>query len=111
MDDITALRPHPLDAKSTASIRALCRRFGLARLVLFGSATTDRFEPARSDLDFLYSFEDRERADYADAFFGLKDAVQDLFRRPVDLIAEYAVENPYFRAEADRTAHRIFPAE
>ena len=34
----------------------LCRRFGVRRLELFGSAATDAFDPSRSDLDFLVEF-------------------------------------------------------
>ena len=34
------------------ALQALCRRFGVRRLDLFGSAATGRFDPALSDLDF-----------------------------------------------------------
>ncbi|MGN6033725.1 MAG: nucleotidyltransferase family protein, partial [Thermomicrobiales bacterium] len=34
-------------------IRALCERFDVRRLELFGSAATGRFDPAHSDIDFL----------------------------------------------------------
>ncbi len=53
-------------------VRALCRRFGVRRLDLFGSAARDDFDPARSDLDFLYELEAKPPGGYADAFFGLK---------------------------------------
>ena len=35
----------------------LCRRYGVRRLELFGSAATGAFEPERSDLDFLVEFD------------------------------------------------------
>ena len=49
-------------------VRALCRRFGVRRLALFGSAARDDFDPERSDLDFLYEFEAKPPGGYADGF-------------------------------------------
>ncbi len=56
-----------------ATLPALCRRFGVRRLDLFGSAASGRFDPGRSDLDFVVSFADLlPPAAYADAWFGLR---------------------------------------
>ena len=56
--------------KTLAALPALCRRFGVRRLDLFGSAATGRFDPTRSDLDFLVVFEEIPPTAYADAYFG-----------------------------------------
>ena len=80
-------------------IQTLCARLGLASLQLFGSAAEGRFDRDWSDLDFLYRFRDPKRPDYADAFFALKEALEDMVQRKVDLVAEQAIKNPYFRAE------------
>ena len=42
---------------------------------------------------------------YADAYFGLLDALQTLLRKPVDLVVESSIRNPYFRqsVQASRT--------
>ena len=61
-------------------VRALCRRFGVRRLALFGSAARDDFDPERSDLDFLYEFEAKPPGGYADAFFGLKESLESSIR-------------------------------
>jgi uncharacterized protein len=74
----------------------LCRRFHVRRLELYGSAAEGRFDPRTSDLDFLVEFEDLEPVAYADAYFGLLEALQALFGRPVDLTVASAVTNPYF---------------
>jgi predicted nucleotidyltransferase len=56
-------------------LRELCRRFHVRRLDLFGSATGDDFDPARSDLDFLVEFDPRApEALSFKTFFGLKEA-------------------------------------
>jgi uncharacterized protein len=85
----------------------ICRRFHVRRLDLFGSAATGRgVEPARSDLDFMVVFESLTPGDYADAYFGLREALQQLAGGPIDLLTEAALENPHLRRriEAERRA-------
>lgn len=72
----------------------LCRRAGVRRLEVFGSALRSDFDPAMSDLDFLVEFDDLPPAKYADAYFALKECLEGLFGRPVDLITEASLENP-----------------
>ncbi len=89
---------HSLPSTSDAAVlSALCRRFHVHRLDQFGSAATGRFDPARSDLDFLVEFEPVEPAVYADAYFGLRESLISLFGRSVDLVTEASLANPYFR--------------
>ena len=75
----------------------ICRRAGARRLDVFGSAARGDFDPATSDLDFLVVFDDLPPALYADAYFELKESLESLFGRPVDLLTEANLENPYFR--------------
>lgn len=76
---------------------ALCRRSGARRLDVFGSAARGDFDAATSDLDFLVAFDDLPPSQYADAFFELKESLESLFGRSVDLLTEASLENPYFR--------------
>ena len=78
-------------------VAALCRRTGARRLDVFGSAARADFDPTSSDLDFLVEFDDLPPARYADAYFVLKDSLEALFDRPVDLVTDAGLENPYFR--------------
>lgn len=99
------------DARILAALPALCRRFGVRRLDLFGSAATGRFDPARSDLDLFVAFDERlPPAAYAEAYFGLRAALEDLFGRPVDLLAEPALENPHLRRRIEAERQPLFPA-
>jgi hypothetical protein len=66
------------------------------RLELFGSAATGEFDPKSSDLDFLVEFDDRMESGYFEAYFGLKESLERLFERPVDLVMSKAAKNPYF---------------
>lgn len=87
----------------------MCRRFQVRQLDLFGSATDRRFNPARSDLDFLVAFEDLPGSAYADAYFGLRDALVGLFGRDIDLVTEPALENPHLRRQVETQRRRLFP--
>ncbi|MEX0682823.1 MAG: nucleotidyltransferase domain-containing protein [Dehalococcoidia bacterium] len=78
-------------------VDALCKRFQVSRLDLFGSAAAGEFRDGESDLDFLVEFELTDSAGYADRYFGLIEALQQLFGRPVDLVVASAIRNPYFR--------------
>lgn len=86
---------HPLVEERLPELRELCARFRVRRLELFGSASSDRFDPSRSDLDFLVEFENLSGG-YFDAYFGLLEALEDLFHRRVDLVMSRAVSNRYF---------------
>jgi len=101
--------PFPLAAIAPDLLSNLCRRFQVSRLDLFGSATGARFDPARSDLDFLVTFEELPGSAYADAYFGLRDGLAGLFGREVDLITEAALENPYLRRRVEAQRQQLFP--
>ena len=76
----------------------LCVRYHVCRLELFGSAAGERFDPARSDLDFLVEFRGVPPGEHADCYFGLLEALESLFGRRIDLVETKAIDNPYFLA-------------
>ncbi len=80
-----------IDQKRDA-LAAICRRYHVARLEVFGSAARGGdFDPGRSDADLLVTFKPAVRNDLA-AFADLKEALERLLGRPVDLIEREAVE-------------------
>ena len=90
-----------------AELAALCRRFHVRRLELFGSAATARLSPD-SDLDFIVEFEQVARGTYADNYFGLREELEQLFGRPIDLVVSSTIRNPYFRQSVDRTKVLVY---
>ncbi len=93
-----------------AELEALCRRYGVQRLELFGSAAAGREEPGESDLDFLVEFHSLPAGGHADAFFGLRESLETLYGRPVDLVVASAIRNPYFRQSVERTKTLLYAA-
>jgi uncharacterized protein len=103
--------PAGLNAPPAQSgLAELCRRCNVRRLDIFGSAVTGRFEPERSDLDFLVAFEALAPADYADAYFGLREGLERLFGRDIDLVTEASLSNPYFRDQVESGCQNLFVA-
>ena len=91
-----------------ANLIALCRRYRVRQLQLFGSAATGAFVPAAIDLDFIAEFADTQSDDYADRFLDFAEALEKLFNRRVDVLTKRAIRNPFFRAEVERTARVIY---
>ena len=91
-------------------IRGLCERHGVLRLEAFGSSVRDDFDPARSDLDFLVEFKEMEPYARVEAYFGLLDALRDLFGRDIDLVMVDAVRNPYIAADIEKTKQLLYAA-
>jgi len=88
----------------------LCRHYHVKTLELFGSAAVGRFDPERSDLDFLVDFLPLEPGTHANAYFGLWFALKDLFRRDVDLVETPAISNPYFLKAINRQRQVLYAA-
>ncbi len=98
-----------IDDKRKA-IEALCRRYRVLRLEIFGSAVAGGFDPSSSDLDFLVEFHELRDNEYADAYFGLLEDLGTLFQRDVDLVVNSAVKNPYFRESMERSRTLLYAA-
>ena len=90
------------------AIRALCREYGVRRLDLFGSAATGAFDEATSDLDFVATFADTRSPGYADRYLAFAEGLEAIFGRPVDLVTERAIQNPYFREAVEATRQPVY---
>lgn len=101
------MRLPPLVADKQDAVSELCRSLHVRRLDLFGSAARHDFDPAHSDLDFLVVFDDLPPVELADAFFALKEGLEKLFHRPVDLVVERAIRNPHFRARLEQERQAV----
>ena len=74
----------------------LCESHKVKSLYAFGSVLTDGFHK-ESDIDLIVDFSNMEVEDYADNYFDFKFSLQDILKRPIDLLEERAIKNPYFR--------------
>jgi uncharacterized protein len=91
------------------AIAQLCRRYGVRRLDVFGSAASeDGYDPSRSDLDLLVEFGPHVNMGPADQYFGLLEELQSLLRSNIDLVSVRGLRNPYFIESVNRTRQVLY---
>ncbi|OFX49915.1 MAG: nucleotidyltransferase [Bacteroidetes bacterium GWA2_30_7] len=88
-------------------IKALCILYNVKSLFAFGSICTDNFTD-KSDIDLLISFKKMKYIDYADKYFDLADKFEELFNRPVDLVTDKSLSNPYFIKSINQTKTLLY---
>jgi uncharacterized protein len=93
--------------KYSDDIKSLCILYNVKRLYAFGSVVTDRLT-VESDVDFIVDFETIDLSSYAENYFNLKFSLQDILKRPVDLLEEKAIKNPYFKQAVDNQRKLVY---
>lgn len=92
-----------------AAIARVCEAHGVARLRLFGSALTDRFDPEHSDVDLLVDFLPDARRTFS-SLFALRDALEQVIGFPVDLVEARNLRNPYVARTVCPDARQLYAA-
>lgn len=98
---------HTIITDHIDEIARLCRQHGVGLLYAFGSVCTEKFGE-QSDIDLLVSFQQMSFGDYADNYFSLANKMEALLGRPVDLITDKSLSNPYFIKSLNRTKTLIY---
>ncbi|KAA0239948.1 MAG: DNA polymerase III subunit beta [Armatimonadetes bacterium] len=94
-----------------AEIGAACRRFGVRRLWLFGSAVKGGWDPSSSDFDFMVDFGPRPLGMSAlEQFFGLQRELEAVLDRRVDLVEFPAERNAFFERDFERHKAELYAA-
>lgn len=88
-------------------IRELCSKYKVRKLFVFGSVLTDKFKKD-SDIDLIVDFQGVDLYEYADNYFDLKESLENLFKRDVDLLEDKAIKNPYLRKSIDSSKQLIY---
>jgi predicted nucleotidyltransferase len=99
---------HPLIERHREEIEALCRRYGVRRLDVFGSLVRDDFDAATSDVDIVVDFQQAAPGDRLRQYFGLKEELERVFARPVDLVELAAMENTRLKRLIERTKIPVY---
>lgn len=100
---------HPLIRQHQTDIHALCRRFHVRRLEVFGSAARgEDFDPKRSDVDFLVEFDGARTTPTLSTFFELREKLAAAIGRPVDLVMAGSIRNPYIQADIERSREAVY---
>ena len=93
--------------KFNHEISDLCAKNKVKSLYVFGSVLSEKFSD-QSDIDLIVDIDISDPFDYADSYFNLKFALQDLLERPIDLLESRALKNPYIRQNIDRSKSLVY---
>ena len=88
-------------------IRHLCQQNKVKSLYAFGSVLTSRFTN-KSDIDFIVDIDSAEPFEYADNYFNLKFALQDVLKRNIDLLEAKSIRNQYIKENIDQSKKLIY---
>ena len=91
-------------------VAALCIRFGVQSLEVFGLAADGAFDPTHSHIDFLVEYLPDDAGKLFDRYFGLQEALEQLFARKIDLVTTSALENPDVMAVVNRSRQTVYTA-
>jgi hypothetical protein len=89
-------------------IAEFCKRWNITEFSVFGSALRADFGP-ESDVDVLVSIDPKAHI----GLFEIAEMVielEDMFKRPVDLVEKEGLRNPYRRSEILSTAQVVYAA-
>ena len=89
-----------------SAIEALCKKYGVTRLELFGSATESQFDPEHSDFDLIAAFAKTSGIE----FVRFADELEALLGRHVDVLFNQPIKNPFLRREIEATRTVILDA-
>ena len=89
-------------------IIALCKKYKVKNMYVFGSILTPRFNDD-SDVDISVNMlPESDPLVSGDNFLNLYLDLNDLLARRVDLVSEECIRNPYFKAELNQTKQIIY---
>jgi predicted nucleotidyltransferase len=86
----------------------MLKKHKVKRAYVFGSVCTGHFTDT-SDVDLLIAFEeDLDPIEYGDLYWSLDEKLPQLLNRPVDLLTEKQLRNPYFIKVMNRTKTPLY---
>lgn len=83
-------------------IAEFCKRWSITEFSIFGSVLRDDFR-ANSDIDVLVSIDPKAHIGLFE-LIDMKLELEEMFKRPVDLVEKEGLKNPYRRKEILQTA-------
>lgn len=96
-----------ISKKNIGQIKQVCKKYKVKKFSVFGSVLTEKFS-TDSDIDFVVDFSENDPIKYTDLYFQLKDKLEQILNRPVDLIEERGIKNSFFKKEIDKSKVVIY---
>lgn len=96
-----------IEQLQSEEIKNLCKTNKVKSLFAFGSITRHDFND-NSDIDLVVDFNESDPFKYTDLYFNLKNKLENLLKRQIDLLEERAISNHLFRQQLDSTKVKIY---
>jgi predicted nucleotidyltransferase len=96
-----------ISEENIEKIKQLCKEFKVKSFSVFGSVLTDNFS-SDSDIDFIVDFNENDPIKYTDLYFQLKDKLEQILKRQIDLIEERGIKNSFFKKEINKSKVVIY---
>jgi uncharacterized protein len=87
---------------------ALCKNHHVKQIYAFGSSVSDKFDPAKSDIDLLVEIDEPDPIEKGEKILSLWDKLEALFKRKVDLLTNPNIRNPYLRQSIEESKVLIY---
>lgn len=88
-------------------INQLCNEYNVEKMYLFGSVLTPKFNN-ESDIDLLVKFKPFDLKFYFINYMNLKEKLEKLLGRNVDLVEEQTIDNPFLKNSIDKSKKVIY---
>lgn len=96
-----------INPSQVSQIQELCKQNKVKSLFAFGSVTREDFND-NSDIDLVIDIDEKDPFRYTDIYFLIRSQLEEIFKRPIDLLEERAIKNKFFRKELDNSKIKIY---
>jgi predicted nucleotidyltransferase len=103
---------HPFLEERLHLLAELCDKHSVSRLFVFGSILSDEFDVLHSDIDLQVELLPiTDPIEKGLALLDFWESLEALFNKPVDLISDQSIQNPYFRRNLEQTKILVYDRE
>jgi len=95
-------------SKKRNDFSLLCKSHKVKYLYAFGSSTSDKFDPDKSDIDLLVEIDSKDPVERGENLLSLWDLFENFFNRRVDLLTDASIHNPFLRKNIEATKVLIY---
>lgn len=90
-----------------SSLKQICKEHQVKQLFAFGSVVNGN-NTAESDIDFEVEFKSLDLKLYFRNYLGLKEKLEKLFNKSIDLVESQTIKNPILRASINSKKRKIY---
>ena len=102
------MRTDPIIERHYAQLVALCKKYNVERVYVFGSAVTGDFKSNGSDIDFIVELAPMPPVEKGEKLLSLWNDLEKLYGREVDLLTDKPIRNPYLKKAIEETKQLIY---